>query len=70
MDKFNFEALLGLPFAALFFLNGLWEKSPFMSPYFRRLQETRLGKEGLRSRMLLIGTVVLIASALSFFRFW
>jgi hypothetical protein len=68
MAEFNLYALLGIPFGVLFIINGLWDKSPFMIPYFRRLQERRIGAEALKFRMAGTGAMILTASVLAFFK--
>jgi hypothetical protein len=67
MENFNFHALWGVLFGTVFLLNGLWEKSPFVLPYFKRIQEERLGAKGFKSRMILTGVVLLGMSCLYFF---
>lgn len=68
MDDFNFYALWGLPFAVLFILNGVWDNSPFVIPYFKRLQEERFGEQALKTRMILTGVGLLVMCGLLFFK--
>ena len=68
MEKYNYNALLGLLFGTMFIVNGLWKTSPFMIPYFRRIQEERLGPKGLMVRLVGTGVVIIVLSMLAFFK--